>query len=118
MKTNINNVLTSVEEAEQYLKDLFTNDEAYHPEDDAQDIIFGFDVTKAERTQMNMRMDEVWYFIPDPCGIIVKLLAEKNTEIYAKFNAEFEKGSDQEGQDPEYYADILDDPYTHPTDVL
>jgi hypothetical protein len=63
MKTKTPNYINSVEEAKDFLRDLFNNGEAYNPEDDAIDVIkvdSGDRVfTDDEAEEMNVLMSQV-----------------------------------------------------------
>lgn len=104
MKTNIFSIIASKEQAIAYLHSLVENEEAYHPEDDAQDVEFNsINPTWEERNLLNLRMEEVYYFIADPCKIVMDKLTEINSQSYKHFNERFE----DDGQDPEYYDGLL-----------
>jgi hypothetical protein len=49
MKTRLPESINSIAEANDFFTDLYNNDEAFHPEDDAHDITFQSDVSEQER---------------------------------------------------------------------
>jgi hypothetical protein len=89
MKTNLPESITSVEEATRFLTELFNNNEAYHPEDDAFDIVWqSVNPTEAEKRQLNKLMNQI-YDLPeawspqnpngfDPCAVLMDLIYQKN----------------------------------------
>jgi len=78
MKTQLPNSITSVQDAEKLLTELFENNEQFHPEDDAtQEGIF----TLEEGIMLNQLMKEI-YDLPgdfDPCAFLLKLF-QKDVE--------------------------------------
>jgi hypothetical protein len=76
MKTILPDTINNQDEAKKFLSDLHMNNEAYHPEDDAHDIIFvTSSVSKVERTQLNKLMNDIYTNVPrfDPCGYLIDL---------------------------------------------
>lgn len=75
MRTNLDRTITSTGEAKAFLSDLIRNDEVYHPEDDAHDIIWETTtVTPEECDKLNSLMEQVYEFFSedfDPCGYII-----------------------------------------------
>lgn len=78
LKTQIPENISSIEEAEKFLAELISNDEAYHPEDDANDCLN--DITKEEGDKLNKLMEQIYAFpgnenvqsmIFDPCEFIL-----------------------------------------------
>ena len=71
------------EQAKSYLRSLYNNNEEYHPEDDATDILWSMNPedkpTGVEMIQMNKLMDMI-YGLPnfDPCEWLLIFQAEKN----------------------------------------
>ena len=69
------NEVTTVKEAEDFLRMLYTNDCGFHPEDDPGDIMelrsdrYLFNTKEA--VLLRKRMDEVWDLV-DPCEYIVE----------------------------------------------
>jgi hypothetical protein len=75
MKTILPQAITTVQEAEAFLQDLIDNNEVYHPEDDAHDIIWN-DCTASsseECDQLNKLMDDIYNLEGDydPCAYIM-----------------------------------------------
>lgn len=69
--------ITSVEEAKAFLRELHDNDEAYHPEDDAEDN--ENEDIRLEADALNKCMEDI-YALPgvpgddfDPCGYLIDL---------------------------------------------
>jgi hypothetical protein len=81
MKTQLPTSIKTVEEAKQFLFDLHNNDESFHPEDDANEVVWvTCNPTAEEKTQLNKLMDEVFYLMEmsedvcfDPCGYLLDL---------------------------------------------
>jgi hypothetical protein len=75
MKTNLNRVIESEQDALEYLWELYDNGEAYHPEDDASDIVYrstDIQPNEDEIEQLNSLMECVYMYIYDPCEILLK----------------------------------------------
>lgn len=78
MKTNINIVIATIEEAKKFLTELYENKEAYHPEDSALNIVKPGSnepfFTKKEAKKLDALMD-VMFSMPDfnPCDVIYEL---------------------------------------------
>jgi len=78
MKTIIPSVITTSEDAKKFLTDLFSNGEAYHPEDSAQDII-NFETrenifTNVEAYSLDELMMQVYDVADfDPCELLMDL---------------------------------------------
>lgn len=97
MKTPIPNAITSIEEAKAWLKALHSNNEEYHPEDDAHDIINGRTgqplCTKEEADKLNALMGQIYAMLTvsrdgdgvitlspfDPCGYLIDLDKAQNS---------------------------------------
>jgi len=61
MKTVLPKSISTVEEAKVFLLALYNNNEVYHPEDDAHDIIWdGVTVSDAEADQLNKLMNDIY----------------------------------------------------------
>jgi hypothetical protein len=63
MKTNLPDAINSIEEAKLYLSELLKNHEAYHPEDDAHEIVWGHGgvfPTKEECDKLNKLMGDIY----------------------------------------------------------
>ena len=73
MKTNLNRTIENEEEAKAFLQDLIDNNEAYHPDEDAQDIIFQeAEVTQKEAHRLNVLMGQVFEVEGfDPYGYLI-----------------------------------------------
>jgi len=76
MKTTLPNKIETVEEAKKFLTDLYNNNEAFHPDDNAHDIIWPDkpNPSKEELDKLNELM-EACYKVCDPCEILVNLYA-------------------------------------------
>lgn len=86
MKTTLPEAITNVDEAKSFLKALYDNNEVYHCEDNAHDIIWQLpadqEPTHAEKDQLNKLMADI-YALPelenypnpewDPCGYVLSL---------------------------------------------
>ena len=82
MKTKLPIHIHTKAQARKFLSQLFANDEAYHPEDDANDII-NLDhknvFTPAEARSLNILMDEIYTIRGfDPCDYILKMHISHN----------------------------------------
>ena len=83
LKTKLPAVITSPTEAVAFLTELYNNDEAYHPEDNALDVEWeSADPSIAERAQLNKLMNDIYSLegnidaqnmICDPCLILLEL---------------------------------------------
>lgn len=93
MKTILPNAINTIDEAKQFLNELYKNKEAYHPEDDAHDVIWN-SVPKEEWPnpiecdQLNKLMDDIYGLKGnedhmnmelDPCGYLMDLDAEQES---------------------------------------
>lgn len=87
LKTVLPERITTVQQAKKFLTELHKNGEAFHCEDDAQDIVFATcNPTFAEREHLNELMSDI-YRLPgnngpadlafDPCGFLVDLLQQQ-----------------------------------------
>jgi hypothetical protein len=80
MKTTLPPNIITVEQAKNFLKALFDNGEAFHPEDNANDIEFnpppGVEPpTAAERALLNKLMEEIYNLGDfDPCDYLMELI--------------------------------------------
>jgi hypothetical protein len=89
MRTRLPLRIDTVEEAKEFLTDLYNNGEAYHPEDDAHDIIWvGTEVSMFEKDRLNELMQNI-YDLPcnsdrypdlgfDPCEHINEMFYRDN----------------------------------------
>ena len=76
MKTTLPKEIKSVRKAEMFLTDLFNNNEGYHPEDDAHDIVWNLPEseipTSKECDQLNKLMEDIYNLDGfDPCEFIL-----------------------------------------------
>lgn len=110
MKTKLPDAINTIDEAKQFLTDLHNNGEAFHPEDNAHDIIWnGMNVsnvpTPAECDQLNKLMNDI-YNLPgndgdhanpefDPCGFSF----HSSMRDAKKAMNEFKKNSQSKGFD-------------------
>ena len=78
MKTNLNRKIETIEDAKQFLSELFNNDEAYHPEDNANDIEFKTaKVSAQEREALNPLMNDCFIKGFDPCEYLLDLINDQ-----------------------------------------
>lgn len=75
MNTILPESITSVSEAKKYLSDLHHNGEAYHPDDDAHDVLFQTcNPSSVQRDKMNYLMSQVFTFDSlDPYAFLIDL---------------------------------------------
>lgn len=76
MRTTLPIEINSIQDAEKFLKELNDNGEAYHPEDDAFDIVWnGTEPVENEKTHLNELMDQCYEFGTsfDPCEYLLSL---------------------------------------------
>lgn len=79
MKTNLNIIISTIEEAKLFFDELVKNNEDYHPEDDAHEIVFiGTDgkrcFTDEEAIKLNLLMDSVFEIEGfDPCEYMYEI---------------------------------------------
>lgn len=73
MKTRIPDEIESMEDVRAYLTELHSNNEAYHPEDDARELDFG----PEDGARLNAAMRKVYAVCEahgeDPCEILLTL---------------------------------------------
>lgn len=76
MKTILPESIDNAADAERFLKELHNNGEAYHPEDDARDIMWPCpEPTAQERDHLNRLMQQMWKLQGfDPCEVLLKLI--------------------------------------------
>lgn len=80
MKTNLDVTIKNIDEAKSFLKELYFNGESYHPEEDANDVIWLFSTppSKKEKKKLNMLMEKTFDFKGfDPCEFIFNLDRQK-----------------------------------------
>lgn len=74
---NYSTPITSAADAEGFLFQLVQHGRAFHPEDNAHDIISGATgqplFTSADAALINERMEEVHTFMADPCEYLLNL---------------------------------------------
>jgi hypothetical protein len=73
LKTVLPDKITAIEEAKQYLTDLYKNNESYHPEDGAADCL---DIDSETGARMDELMEQVYSFANeafDPCMFVLEL---------------------------------------------
>lgn len=75
MKTNLDRTILSPEDAKAYLRELYDNEEFYHPEDDAGSCL-GVDISPGEVVKLNELMEQVYQFIEDPCEVFMDWVTE------------------------------------------
>lgn len=75
MKTNLPTKIETKEQAEKFLTDLNSNNESFHPEDDAHEIIWNTsEVSHDEKEKLNELMGEVYSIENfDPCDFLMDL---------------------------------------------
>lgn len=81
MLTNIPESITTLQQAKDYLTELYNNCESYHPEDNAFSIVWGStNPTEAEMHQLNKAMSDIYKLTEtpegkwfDPCEFLVLL---------------------------------------------
>lgn len=68
------NIIT-INQAKNFLKALYDNGEAFHPEDNANDVLFEMEVTAQERALLNKLMDDIYNLEDfDPCDYLNNLI--------------------------------------------
>lgn len=83
LKTSIPDTITTIDQAKEYLKQLFDNNESYHPDDSADSISWDVELTPEKAAQMDILMNSI-YNLPctgeysyncffDPCAYIMEL---------------------------------------------
>lgn len=87
MKTNLDRTITTQDEAEAFLSELFENGESFHPEDAAQDIIWALpkeqQPTRNECVMLNNLMNECFHVSDefDPCEYLNDLREEEERRM-------------------------------------
>lgn len=90
MNTVLPQSINSIEDAKKFLTDLYNNEETFHPEDDATDLV-GDPFTFDEGTQLNKLMDDIYNLagnesvksmVFDPCEFILNLDPEYSKDNY------------------------------------
>lgn len=76
MKTNLNRTITTIDEAEAFLNELFEHKEYFNPDDNAHEVIFSTcpDPTREEKDKLNDLMSQVWKFHNDPHEFLLDLI--------------------------------------------
>jgi len=87
MKTNLDRTITTQDEAEDFLSELFENGESFHPEDDAHQIIWSCNPapTDEECDKLNTLISQI-YNLPnypefDPCEYFCELHEEEDRRM-------------------------------------
>lgn len=77
MKTQLPSEIKTIEAAEKFLSELSSNNESFHPEDDAHDIIWsGESPSNSDCDQLNKLMDDIYQLEDfDPCGYLLEIAA-------------------------------------------
>lgn len=77
MKTQLPSDINTIADAEKFLSELAKNGESFHPEDDANDIIWsGESPSKSECDHLNKLMDDIYQLEDfDPCGYLLEIAA-------------------------------------------
>jgi len=75
MKTQLPAEIKTIEAAQFFLTELLENEELFHPEHDAHDIVWTGEIpSSSERDQLNKLMDDIYQLEDfDPCGFLIKL---------------------------------------------
>jgi len=61
LKTKLPEAISTVKEAKLFLSELYNNNESFHPEDDANDIVWQTtEPNEDERKQLNKLMDDIY----------------------------------------------------------
>lgn len=72
MKTKLPTCICTVKEAEDFLIELFNNKEGYHPEDNANGVVFAScDPSTKQRNKLNELMNSIYELNFDPCEFII-----------------------------------------------
>ena len=73
MKTNLNIVIRDNQTAKKFLDELIENNEVYHPEDNAHDIIWAcIEPTNSEKDRLNTHMADIYKYCDFcPCAYII-----------------------------------------------
>jgi len=75
MKTILPPSIITVNQAKNFLKALYDNGEAFHPEDNVNDVMFLMEVTAQERALLNKLMDDIYNLGDfDPCNYLMELI--------------------------------------------
>lgn len=83
MKTTIPQRIETIQEAESFLNALIENEEVYHPEDDANDIIWNIPnpPTESECERLNIAMEQIYAIGDfDPCEFIMNKASLSDNE--------------------------------------
>ena len=86
MRTQLPFSIDTVEEAREFLQELFDNDESYHPEDDAHDIIWnGTTVDMFEKDRLNELMEDMRELEGfDACEFLMDLIDRANPGLFTE----------------------------------
>ncbi len=80
MKTALPTSISSIEEANKLLKELYENGESFHPEDDVFDLDFDTDEppTWEEKVQLDYLFDQMYEIEEyDPCEYLEELINQE-----------------------------------------
>lgn len=96
MKTQLPEQITTQEEAETFLTQLWENKEVFHPEDSAHDVIWSTipkeqQPTPKECERLNDLMADIYNNVPelDPCGFLLDLDEEEERRMKLARPTEF-----------------------------
>jgi hypothetical protein len=84
MKTNLDRTITTQDEAEDFLNELFENGESFHPEDSAHEIVWASCPTPThnEMIKLNNLMNATFHFDGfDPCEYLEELREEEDRRM-------------------------------------
>ncbi len=84
MKTKLPPDIMTVQEAKNFLSELHKNDESFHPEDSAHNIIWStVKPTKKEKDQLDRLMSDIYALGGfDPCEYILTLINGRENGFY------------------------------------
>jgi hypothetical protein len=75
MKTHLPEKIKGINHAEKFLTELYENGEAFHPDDDAHEVVWAnAQVSFAEEEKLNLLMEQISNLRGfDPCGFLLGL---------------------------------------------
>lgn len=83
LKTNLPNTIASYSEAFAFLKELYDNQEAWHPEDSPHDIDL---FTKEDADKLEELIQQIYELAIDPCDIYCTIMEQDPENLWFRGN--------------------------------
>jgi hypothetical protein len=77
MKTILPTTIKTIQQAKEFLTELYHNEESFHPEDDAFDIVWSQDEpSERDKHRLNSLMEDIYELEMNPCEFLLNLREE------------------------------------------